>query len=69
MCTHRGTAVQAHEVMDGEDDVEHLPPRDVPVTVEVVESEGPPQPLVRRAAQERRQGDQHVLKTEIGKQR
>ena len=61
MHTHHGTAVQAHEVVDREDDVEHLPPRDEAVAVEVVQRERPPQPLVRRTAQERRQGDQHVL--------
>ena len=60
--THHGTAVQAHEVVDCEDDVEHLPPRDEAVAVEVVQRESPPQPLVRRTAQKRRQGDQHVLK-------
>ena len=51
MHTHHGTAVQAHEVVDREDDVEHLPPRDEAVAVEVVQREGPPQPLVRRTAQ------------------
>ena len=54
--------MQAHEVVDGEDDVEHLPPRDEAVAVEVVQRERPAQPLVRGTAQEGRQGDQHVLK-------
>ena len=59
--THHGTAVEAHEVVDCEDDVEDLPARDEAVPVEVVQRERPPQALVRRPAKERRQGDQHVL--------
>ena len=53
--------MEAHEVVDCEDDVEDLPARDEAVPVEVVQRERPPQALVRRPAKERRQGDQHVL--------
>lgn len=47
--------VPPHELVDGQDDLAQLGPRDTAVPVDVVQLEGPPQLLVDRAPQQSRQ--------------
>lgn len=47
--------VPPHELVDGQDDLAQLGPRDTAVPVDVVQLEGPPQLLVDGASQQSRQ--------------
>ena len=53
--------MDAHELVDGDHDIEDLLLGDVAVAVQVVQGERPLQLLVRCPPQQGGQGDQHVL--------